>query len=312
MLTNSCAKILNKIEQLESVGMALRELNRAWHRRLYTLNYNLAGINVFNKDWDNLIILDACRFDVFKDVSNIQGELESQISRGSHTSEFLKGNFDQKTLHDVVYVTASPMLHRKQSEWIDVEFHDVINIWAEEGWDEKYGTVLPTTTTQAALEAAVDYPNKRLIVHYLQPHYPFLADTAFDKGHMEDSETKKNLWEKKMTGEIKMSKKEIYELYKDNLEYALPAVDSLVNKLLGKNVITSDHGNMIGDRSSPIAHTEWGHPYGIHTPELTEVPWLVVETGTRKEIEADPPHNQNEFDRDVVSDRLHNLGYLDK
>jgi len=30
--------------------------------------------NVMDKDWDNLIILDACRYDIFKDVNFIDGE----------------------------------------------------------------------------------------------------------------------------------------------------------------------------------------------------------------------------------------------
>ncbi len=57
---------------------------------------------IFSEPWDNLIILDACRYDVFEEVfkkRNMKGKLEYRISRGSWTVEFLLENFgDEKNI----------------------------------------------------------------------------------------------------------------------------------------------------------------------------------------------------------------------
>ena len=41
------------------------------------------GTHIMDEDWDNLIILDACRYDLFEEVNTIDGTLESRISLGS-------------------------------------------------------------------------------------------------------------------------------------------------------------------------------------------------------------------------------------
>ena len=46
------------------------------------------GTFVMNEDWDNLIILDACRYDLFNAVAGINSDYI--ISRGSDTAEFLR------------------------------------------------------------------------------------------------------------------------------------------------------------------------------------------------------------------------------
>ena len=36
------------------------------------------GINVMAQDWDNLLILDGCRFDMFRDQCDLTGRLEAK------------------------------------------------------------------------------------------------------------------------------------------------------------------------------------------------------------------------------------------
>jgi hypothetical protein len=47
------------------------------------------GIYVIDEDWDNLIVLDACRYDLFCEVSGLNAEMK--ISRGSCTGDLLFG-----------------------------------------------------------------------------------------------------------------------------------------------------------------------------------------------------------------------------
>jgi hypothetical protein len=284
-----------------------------YHRRLNTCTHNVTGVDVLAEDWDSLLILDACRYDMFERISDLPGKLDFRISRGSATPEFLIANFDGRELLDTVYVTANPQLYRNRHR-IDTTLHEVINVWNAEGWDDRYGTVLPETVVDAALDAAETYPNKRHVVHFMQPHYPFLTDeTEFDKGHLEDENTEEeNVWTKLMQGTLDIDPETVRSLYDENLRRVLPSVERLIDKLPGKIVVTSDHGNMLGERARPIPIREWGHPRGIYTEELVKVPWLVVESESRPEIVAeDSERNRDAVDRDVVAERLRNLGYAE-
>lgn len=297
---------------IDSPNLFLRHLNRLYHRRLNQRPYNTQGTSIIDEDWDNLLILDACRYDMFDNTHDLPGTLEHRNSRESATTDFLLANFADEEVHDTVYVTANPQLYRNRDR-IQADFHAVINVWMEEGWDEAEQTVLPETVTEYATQAAETYPNKRLLIHYIQPHYPFIgAETTFDKGHLDEGDvTNENVWGQLMTGELDVDREKIWELYSDNLDRALPHVDELMEALDGKTVVTADHGNMIGERSSPLPVTEWGHPRGIYTEELVKVPWLIYENGSRREIVAESPEREStDIDDEVVTDRLKDLGYV--
>ncbi|ODR80575.1 hypothetical protein BG842_03890 [Haladaptatus sp. W1] len=298
---------------LRSPNLFLREANRQYHRRLNKREYNTDGIDVIDEDWDNLLILDACRYDMFKDNSTLPGRLESRYSRGSTTVEFLRANFSEREMKDTVYVTANPQLYRNYDD-INPHFHAVENVWLEAGWDDEFQTVLPETTTEAALRAAEEYPNKRLIVHYIQPHYPFITDsTSFDKGYLDnpDSDTR-DFWGRKMESELDVSRGSIWHAYTGNLLRSLPHVEQLMDALTGRTVVTADHGNMVGERAFPFPIREWGHPRGMYTEELVKVPWLVHENGPRKDITTEGSDEEMEaVDDAVVSDRLEQLGYME-
>ena len=297
---------------LANPNLFFREANRLYHRRFNYRDYNTDGVDIFREAWDNLLILDACRYDMFERIYYLPGTLESRVSRGSNTVEFMTGNFSGRELHDTVYVTANPQLYRNR-DVIDVEFHDVINVWTEKGWDEECNTVLPETVTEYAIEAADDYPNKRLLVHFIQPHYPFVgADTEFDKDHLAESGTdNKSLWNQLMEGELQLGRDRIWELYEDNLRRVLPNIHELIENLEGTSVVTSDHGNMVGERASPFPIREWGHPRGLYLEELITVPWLTYEQGTRR-ITSEQSNTVEQADStsNFVEDRLEDLGYV--
>lgn len=298
---------------LRSPNLFAREANRLYHRRLNTRVYNIDGVDVFEEDWDNLLVLDACRYDMFEANADLPGTLETRRSRGSTTVEFLQGNLDGRQLLDTVYVTANPQLYRHANE-IDVEFHDVIDVWIDEGWDDEYGTVLPETTTQAVRDAAERYPNKRLVAHYIQPHYPFLTDeTEFDKGYLEDDEVGEgDFWHRQLVGDLDVPRRKIWEVYVENLRRVLPYVADLLSELDGKSVVTADHGNMVGERARPVPIREWGHPRGMYTDQLVEVPWLIRECDARREIVAEENATEGEAVADeIVTERLEHLGYTD-
>ena len=288
-------------------------MNRLYHRRGYSQECNSDGVQVFDCDWDNMIILDACRYDMFERRNSIDGRLESRISAGSSTVEFLHANVKGRDLSDTVYVTANPQLYRNQDD-INPRFHDVIQVWQDSGWDEEERTVLPETTTKYAREAAEKYPDKRLLIHYIQPHYPFIsADTDFDKQNLHDTTNDNpDFWYEILTDKLSIDIGSLWNAYDQNLDRALDSVSDLLNDLPGKTVVTADHGNMLGERAFPIPVREWGHPNSVYTDELVKVPWLTVENGDRKTITADEPVSDSEQVNDaVVEERLKNLGYAE-
>ena len=296
---------------LSNPSLLMRKLSQIYNRLRYRSEFYPRGINHMNQDWDNLLILDACRYDLFKDINDISGYLRCVESRGSATPEFLRGNFQGEKFLDTVYITTNPMLYRHRDD-IDVTFHEVVNLWTGDTWDDEKGTVLPEVVTAEAKRIAAIYPHKRLLVHYMQPHYPFIdSKTTFDEGHIGDaSPDELTTWMQIMTGEVNIAKEGLWNAYADNLRRVLPHVRELTEYLSGKTVITSDHGNMFGERSSPIPIREWGHPEGIWTSELVKIPWLEVPYSNRKKITQEPAVETETGEESAVQERLESLGYI--
>jgi len=147
-------------------------------RIIFPILFNNKGIHVLEEQWDNLIILDACRYDVLKEEfikGKMRGKLEYRISRGADTTTFLLENFGDNKCDDIVYVTANPFVDRLLKD----KFYKIISVW-KYGWSEKYHTVLPEIMYEYTLYAMSKYPNKRLIIHFIQPHYPYIGYSITD------------------------------------------------------------------------------------------------------------------------------------
>jgi hypothetical protein len=74
-------------------------------------------------------------------------------------------------------------------------------------------------------------------------------------------------------------------------------------------VVTSDHGNMVGERTGPLPVRAFGHLRGLRAPELNDVPWLELPYEQRRKVTSDPPLEQVQMDSEVLKDRLESLGY---
>lgn len=257
------------------------------------------GVQVMDEDWDTLIILDGCRYDLFSEEQPLDGRLESRISAGSSTKEFLHANFEGRSCPDTVYVSANPQLER----WdMCHRFHDTAELWKSE-WNDEHNTVFPDSVTDRAIEAHEQHPNKRLIVHYIQPHYPFIGKTgaSIDQEGLSDDEYDK-IWIQLKNGTVEAET--VWQAYRENLELVIPHVSELLSAIEGKTVVTSDHGNAMGRLGA------YGHPHGTYLESLVRVPWLVVEDNERRTIEAGGTQDRAaDKDVDEIKERLENLGY---
>jgi len=292
----------------------LRELNRLYYTQLRTKEYNTNAPNVFDKDWDNLLILDACRYDAFADAVSdfdLPGELDYDYSRGACTIEFLMANLQGRDLSDTVYVTATSMLYRMMvlNDELDHNLHAVVDVW-EDAIDVGEWGVRPERMAERMHEINEEYPNKRLVVHFIQPHIPFIGE--YGSQRFEDAD----IWRRHLQNNLDASDEELWRAYRENLEVVLPNVRDLLYELPGKSVVTSDHGQLIGERGFPIPFKEYGHPVGIYPEELVKVPWQVYQNGARKRIVAEAPKEAAYEEKDSeeldtkAEAHLKNLGYL--
>jgi hypothetical protein len=164
-------------------------------------------------------------------------------------------------------------------------------------------TVPPVNITEKTLETVNEYPDKRLVIHFVQPHRPFIGETGRETSGQYDQNT---LWQCLNDGSIEIDDEFLWKAYRENLQLALPHVEQLIDELDGKTVITSDHGNAFAE------YGMYGHPAQFHIPPLITVPWLTTpydnrKTITKGELENDPA----EIDSGAVSERLADLGYLE-
>lgn len=286
------------------------EVNNAFYRLRQD-----SPTKVIDEDWDTLVILDACRYDMFEEVNHLDGTLEHRISLGSTSEEFLERNFAGDQYHDTVYVNANPYVPHLNLD--EGTFHAVVNLLDE--WDEELQTVHPQTVVDVARDAHCEYPNKRLIIHFMQPHAPFIGETGEDlevdgwsPDRRDSSVGGTSIWQRLRNQSSQNSPRldRVWKAYNENLEIVLEHVERLLADLDGKTVITADHGNLVGERLTPVVtRKKFGHPLGVYHPSLVKVPWLRMNSEERREIEAESPEENSHIETAVTEERLEALGY---
>jgi hypothetical protein len=239
-------------------------------RRLATLGLEKVenSDNLFERDFDNLIIIDACRHDLFEEV---EGKTEYRITKESHSRGFIRKNFSEGDFTDFVVVTANPFFNDEifnettGRELYDV-FHEVFKTF-ETKWDEEEKTVKPESVVEDLKTAEKLFPNKRKLVWFMQPHYPFLDKSKIweDTGFSKKLEGKNSdVWNEAEKGNFQ--KENIWESYKDNLKYVMPFAVKSAEILSGETILTSDHGNLVGENGL------YGHPGDFNLRILRKVP----------------------------------------
>jgi hypothetical protein len=263
------------------------------------------GTNIYDLEWDALLLLDACRVDLLEEVRpehDFLGPVGSIRSVGSMSEEWMRKTFTpeyEDEMADTAYVTANVFTN----EVLDpADFAVLDEVWRY-GWEDEAGTVPPRPVTERAIHVAREADHDRLIVHYMQPHHPFImtdfgeeigADPFGREGHTTEVDALRK-------GLISLA--EFWTAYRANLEHVLGEVELLLSNLDAERVVvSSDHGDAVG---------EWGiydHPAGFLHPSVTDVPWSVTTAEDRGTFEP-TLEPSDEADSDV-EERLKRLGYL--
>jgi hypothetical protein len=321
-------------------------------RQIYNITYKIFNrlrygkkVDIMCKDWDNLIILDACRHDIFSTVNDIDGKLRKVVSSGSSSREFMRENFKGRILNDTVYITGNPQCHRVG---IENTFHDIIYSYNSDSfqsnrWNEMTleNEASPERVYKSALKGLREYQNKRKIIHFMQPHDPYHGHEAkkirkrLNNDHqitfnyfvphnkienMNSDKVYASLLYTLNDGYI--TPEELREVYIENLEIVLQYVDDLLDNLEGRTIITADHGELLGNyHESKLKRFSYstllgedqeittGHLGNSPIPELRLVPWLVIDSDERPEISSEKQVNKEEISQEVIDNQLKALGY---
>ena len=306
--------LLFVLKSLEYVTHPLHDpLFKPAINRLYS-----GGTDMAKEEWDHLLILDACRADMFEEVVGPVGEQYERVrSNASATPEWIERTFSEKRLGDTVYVTSNPWASREAPD----SFHDIVNLWVEEtelehadiqqieGNLDDVDLDLPDTiparkVTDRALEVASEYPRKRVIVHYFQPHAPCIGKP--NGTELDEPLGLHALAEEFLRGDV--TREEVWDAHCDNLAYAWHHAKRYIDEVDGRIVVSADHGELFGEFLFPFPMSGYSHPRNLHHPYLTTVPWAVFEKEHR-EI-SDDGCNSVLINEEANRARLKHLGYM--
>lgn len=298
------------------------------------------GENIYNREWDILIILDAAQYEVIKDLSEDFNYIESVRrlkSRGSHSSEWCYNTFVkdwdeyESDIQDTNYITGNVISSLILNGASDMEFlddksyieeamnqndeHERIRrlnsyhpVWKGSlNLDDEF--IPPDLLTNRFIDYQSEITDKdRTILHYMQPHTPFVnADSELTRVWPNNSD-KVSMFN--MDEEVYQ---DLLTNYRQNHRYILNHLQTLLENISDDKdvVISADHGN-ITNRLFGVPYT-LGHPnYIFFSRNLRHVPWVEVD---QSEADAsnvelkDIRYDDEEYDNEQVMDRLESLGY---
>jgi hypothetical protein len=291
------------------------------------------GSNMFSKEWDLLVVLDACRVDALREIQDEYAfltDIGETWSLGSTSKEWIEQTFIEEYADEIsqtAYITGNPFSNtllgdRKRTEygattlnsWLEratwpekllqsnlVESTSCAHIeplWGEGPHGEFQQSSSPSSITNHTIKAARSGDFDRVIAHYMQPHSPYYASS---KKYDELSELEKSPFEALRNG---ASKDKVWQAYLDNLRYVLDHVETLLENVDGTVLITADHGELFGEWGMYYHHA--GHPH----PNLKKVPLVKTEERDKETVVPDVTLGDGDENYEVSDKQLKALGYL--
>lgn len=292
----------------EGVADVSYKLYRIWWDRVSRIDRS--GVNIYERDWDILLILDGCRYDAFSKLiseENFDGfrhtDVEKIRSVGSNSEEWLEKTFTssyQKEINKTTYIVGNPF----SEQYLDSnEFQELKEIW-KYSWDNDIGTIRAEGLTDSAITHWRDSSPAKMIVHYMQPHFPCVPDPKFNSGIELDriGESWESVWD--LLRKKKVEKNEVYDSYLKNLKYILSNISILLCSINAeKVVITADHGNTFGRWGL------YGHPRAPIS-DIRNVPWYEVSANATSDYEPTNVLEEKDIEQKSIENKLRDLGYL--
>lgn len=234
--------------------------------------FGTSGTSIYERDWDVLVVLDACRVDILREVSDEYGfidEVGAHRSPGSCSPEWMDETFTEEYREEVAettYVTGNPFSNRR----LDLHAFDLVDEVWKYAWDKEKGTIPARAVTDRAIATARNHDPERMIVHYMQPHFPSVPDPLSEGISLESFD---DTWRSPLDllQDGGLSRERVWQSYRNNLKYVLDDVSLLLNNVDASTmVLTADHGEAFGE------YGVYEHPCGMPLSCLRDVPWVVT------------------------------------
>lgn len=247
---------------------------------------------VHQREWDWLLVLDACRYDAFEALyeNYLDGTLQEVRSPADQTLEWVSKTWPDT--YDLTYISSNPAINSEgipgaeptkdgdgdvvaadQDSLPVNRFAKIVDVW-DFGYDEAIEAVHPEAINDALRD--VDPP---CVAHYGQPQFPWNRGSQWaDRRDVEipgprrakidpEGSSREPRFSRQRV-ETHLGEEGVKYAYKDNLEFVLEHVSTVVAELHGTVVITADHGESM---PGPTAF-----PAGLNDRVLRAVPWLEV------------------------------------
>jgi len=261
--------------ELEGPAMAARRLSYDVYAQALAGAWAVAGEDygesIWDRDWEVLIVLDACRADLMDEVADEYDFLEphtSMMSVGSNSGQWMTRTFAPEyrdEMADTAVVTGNP----HSSTCIDGDDLALLDEVWRYAWEDDDELFRANYVADRAIDVWRTHRPERMIVHFMQPHLPFIPH--FDGFESELHRGFYSQWRDIRTGDA--DRDVMWSQYRDNLHYVLEYVDRLLDSIDADDVVISaDHGEAVGE------YGIYGHD-GIPLRVLRQVPW--VETTAR-------------------------------
>lgn len=261
------------------------------------------GNHVYDYDWDVLVILDACRYDMYREVV---GNGKPVLSVASTSTEWMDITFDGQYEHEVAntgYISANPFSRRLEES----RFGLIDHVW-QDYWDDDIGSIPPEPVTDHGIAAAQSEEFDRVILHYMQPHFPFIGSEQFGRlgrsGFGMEGKESQNVWD--MVRDGSAEPEAVIEAYYENLRYVYDFVETVLQNVRGRVLITADHANALGEWGM------WGHRAYVPFRAVRQVPWDIRECTNNGTYEpsAELSELKSGVSDEKIEDRLRSLGYV--
>ncbi|ELY56594.1 alkaline phosphatase family protein [Natronococcus jeotgali] len=291
------------------------------------------GTNVFDREWDVLILLDTCRVDALEAVADeydFLGAIDSIRSVGGGSAEWIARTFDEahrREIANTAYLSANGHLQQvleDRRHEVDPGKHltyralramptvgiDALGkaeyLFRYEPWgvDGERGHVdgmtPPRYVTDRAISVSRAESYDRTILHYFQPHSPWVSNALEDDRELYEYED--DWWGYLTeTGDVET----VWNAYLDDLRYVLDDVELLLENLDAERVVISaDHGEAFGE------YGVLGHKIGSLHPKIRRVPWAETtaeDRHTREPTVSEP--DDARVDSESLEAQLEALGY---
>lgn len=286
------------------VDMTIKSTVSYIQRELKYSIQNYDSKNVYQRDWDLLIILDCATVDMMKEVAdeyNFINRVGYHISPATCSNMWMYRTFVdefQEEMSQTVHVTANTSSETRLNS---DSFLQLEEVWRD-GWDAELGTIPAQEVTDRAIHLGRKYNSDRMIVHYMQPHLPFVgkninSNIVTPEGKTGNGKDIKELFEDGYSSEY------LWNASIDNLRYVLDNIGTLLSNLdADRVVLSSDHGQAFGEQGV------WGHPCHTYIDVLRYVPWCV--TTAEDTNNYNPDINYDDANNNIsLEEKLEALGY---